>query len=51
MQLVHGADNLAADCLGNVGSLTSHNPISLQGLLRDSFALLAMRNNGKSKMS
>jgi hypothetical protein len=33
---VFGADNLTticADCLDNVGSLTSHNPIDLQGLL------------------
>jgi hypothetical protein len=31
------ADNLTticADCLDNVGSLTSHNPIGLQGLLQ-----------------
>jgi hypothetical protein len=33
--LVRRADNLTAiaDCLDNVGSLTSHNPIGLQGLL------------------
>jgi hypothetical protein len=34
---VRRADNLItirADCLDNVGSLTSHNPIGLQGLLR-----------------
>jgi hypothetical protein len=34
---VRSADNLttiSADCLDNVGSLTSHNPIGLQGLLR-----------------
>jgi hypothetical protein len=31
---VRKADNLGADCLDNVGSLTSHNPIGLQGLLR-----------------
>jgi hypothetical protein len=30
----HKANNLTADCLDNVGSLTSHNPICLQGLLR-----------------
>jgi hypothetical protein len=29
---VHRADNLAADCLDNVGSLTSHNPTGLHGL-------------------
>jgi hypothetical protein len=39
---VRRADNLTAiyvwaDCPDNVGSLTSHNPIGLQGLLRDSF--------------
>jgi hypothetical protein len=37
MQLVCRADNLtaiSAYCLDNVGSLTSHNPIGLQGLLR-----------------
>jgi hypothetical protein len=28
---------LWADCLDNVGSLTSHNPSGLHGLLRDSF--------------
>jgi hypothetical protein len=43
VQLVRKADNLTAiyelDCLDNVGSLTSHNPIGLQGLLRDSFTL------------
>jgi hypothetical protein len=32
--------HLWADCLDNVGSLTPHNPIGLQGLLRDSFTLL-----------
>jgi hypothetical protein len=26
--------HLWADCLDNAGSLTSHNPIGLQGLLR-----------------
>jgi hypothetical protein len=26
---------LFAECLDNVGSLTSHNPIGLQGLLRE----------------
>jgi hypothetical protein len=31
--------HLWADCLDSVGSLTSHNPIGLQGLLRDSFTL------------
>jgi hypothetical protein len=35
---VRGADNLTAiygaDCLDNVGLLTSHNPIGLHGLLR-----------------
>jgi hypothetical protein len=34
---VRRADNLTtiwADCLDNVGYLTSHNPIGLQGLLR-----------------
>jgi hypothetical protein len=33
---VRKADNLTtiwADCLDNVGSLTSHNPIGLHGLL------------------
>jgi hypothetical protein len=39
MRRVRRADNLTtyhllADCLDNVGSLTSHNPIGLQGLLR-----------------
>jgi hypothetical protein len=29
--------HLWADCLDNVGSLTSHNPIGLQGLLRGLF--------------
>jgi hypothetical protein len=29
--------HLWADCLDNVGSLTSYNPIGLHGLLRDSF--------------
>jgi hypothetical protein len=40
VQPVRGADNLttiSADCLDNVGSLTSHNPIGLHGLLQDSF--------------
>jgi hypothetical protein len=32
--------HLWADCLDNVGSLTSHNPTGLQGLLQDSLALL-----------
>jgi hypothetical protein len=39
---VRRADKLTAicaDCLDNVGSLTSHNPIGLHGLLRDSFTL------------
>jgi hypothetical protein len=40
VRLVRRADNLTADCLDNVGFLTSHNPIGLQGLLRDSFTLL-----------
>jgi hypothetical protein len=31
---VRRADNLAPVCLDNVGSLTSHNPIGLHGLLR-----------------
>jgi hypothetical protein len=36
---VRRADNLtticeSTDCLDNVGSLTSHNPIGFQGLLR-----------------
>jgi hypothetical protein len=31
------ADSFQSHCLDNVGSLTSHNPIGLQGLLRDSF--------------
>jgi hypothetical protein len=31
--------HLWADCLDIVGSLTSHNPIGLQGLLGDSFTL------------
>jgi hypothetical protein len=31
---VRGAENLTAICLDNVGSLTSHNPIGLHGLLR-----------------
>jgi hypothetical protein len=35
---VRRADNITAnrepDCLNNVGSLTSHNPIGLHGLLR-----------------
>jgi hypothetical protein len=31
---VRKADNLAAECLDNVGSLTSHNPTGLHGLLR-----------------
>jgi hypothetical protein len=40
VRLVRGADNLtAADCLDNVGSLTSHNPIGLHGLLRGYFTL------------
>jgi hypothetical protein len=26
---------ISADCLDNVGSLTSHNPIGLHGLLRE----------------
>jgi hypothetical protein len=30
---------LRADCLDNVGSLTSHNPIGLHSLLRVSFTL------------
>jgi hypothetical protein len=37
VRLVRRVDNLIticeADCLDNVGSLTSHNPIGLQGLL------------------
>jgi hypothetical protein len=34
--LVHRADNLTViyDSLDNVGSLASHNPIGLHGLLR-----------------
>jgi hypothetical protein len=31
---VRKADNLSAIYLDNVGSLTSHNPIGLQGLVR-----------------
>jgi hypothetical protein len=31
-RLVRRADNFAAICLDNVGSLTSHNPIGLHGL-------------------
>jgi hypothetical protein len=38
VRLMLRADNLA-DCLG---SLTSHNPIGLQGLLQDSFTLLLL---------
>jgi hypothetical protein len=37
VQRVRRADNLTAilaDCLDNVGALTSHNPIGLQGLLQ-----------------
>jgi hypothetical protein len=35
VRLVHGADNLTAiyEPNDNVGSLTSHNPIGLYGLL------------------
>jgi hypothetical protein len=36
-RLAHKADNLTAlwaDCLENVGVLTSHNPMSLDGLLQ-----------------
>jgi hypothetical protein len=39
---VHKADNLTAICeptVKTVGSLTSHNPIGLHGLLQDSIAL------------
>jgi hypothetical protein len=42
VRLVRKADNLTADCLDNVGSLTSHSPIGLHGLLRDSFTLLLL---------
>jgi hypothetical protein len=31
---VRRSDNFAADCLDNVGSLPSHSPIGLHGLLR-----------------
>jgi hypothetical protein len=31
------AIHLRADCLENVGVSTSHNPMGLHGLLRDSF--------------
>jgi hypothetical protein len=35
VRLVRRADrHLRADCLDNVRSLTSHNPIGLQGLLQ-----------------
>jgi hypothetical protein len=34
VRLVHKADNLTADCLENVGASTSHNPVSLHGLLQ-----------------
>jgi hypothetical protein len=40
VRLVRKADRLTAisePSVYNVGSLTSHNPIGLQGLLRDSF--------------
>jgi hypothetical protein len=43
VRLVRKADNLGdlwAYCLDNVGSLTSHNPTGLHGLLRVSFTLL-----------
>jgi hypothetical protein len=40
---VRRADKLTAicepNCLDNVGSLTSHNPIGLHGPLRDGFTL------------
>jgi hypothetical protein len=32
--------HLWADCLENVGASTSHNPMGLHGLLRDSFTFL-----------
>jgi hypothetical protein len=32
VQPVHEADNLAADCLENVGFLTSHSATGLRGL-------------------
>jgi hypothetical protein len=37
---MHKADNFTAIYEPIVGSLTSHNPIGPQGLLRDSFTLL-----------
>jgi hypothetical protein len=43
VRLVRKSDKLTAiyePTLDNVGSLTSHNPIGLQGLLRDSLTLL-----------
>jgi hypothetical protein len=33
------------DCLDNVGSLTPHNPIGLQGLLRDSFTFTLLEES------
>jgi hypothetical protein len=53
---VRRADNLTtiyANCLDNVGSLTSHNPIGLQGLLRGQLYLLPLQktetNSWKTK--
>jgi hypothetical protein len=40
--------NLLTGCLDNVGSLTSHNPIGLQGLLRDSFTFFYVIINLRS---
>jgi hypothetical protein len=34
--------HLWADCLGNLGVSTSHNPVGLHGLLRDSFTVAYM---------
>jgi hypothetical protein len=46
---VRKADNLTA-IYDNVGSLTSHNPIGLQGLLRDSFTFLLYLNAEEEKL-
>jgi hypothetical protein len=49
---VPGADNLTADCLDNVGSLTSRNPVGLHDLLLGwlyLFFIMEITNNLKTK--
>jgi hypothetical protein len=45
MRRVRWADSLTINCLDNVGSLTSHNPIGLQGLLQISLLFLGFRQS------